>query len=146
MLWASIYIAIGFCLLIAIINIGKAAICKMTEKIISAASDCPYKMPMVAVPKNMATPNPVSNTPKAVLRLSREITLASIALRIESWAPNPIPHKTIPIKIKKNLPKNTSGAKNAPRKKAISITLGPILSNKRPKIRELIPATAIATA
>ena len=136
----------ALCLLVAIINTGKAAICKTTEKMISIGNDFIYKKPMATFPKKEAMPKAVSKVPNAVLLLSLEVALANIAFRRDSCAPNPMPHKIIPTKIKKNLPRKTKSAKNAPREKATSIIFGPILSNNLPKIRELIPATAIATA
>ena len=103
-------------------------------------------MPIAALPRNHATPNPVSNTPKASLRLSLETIFAKTALSRESCAPIPMPHSIMPMRARIKFPKNTSGAKNAPTKRAASKLRKPTLSSNLPKKRELTPAIPIAIA
>ena len=112
---------------------------------IRPAMDWSYNHPIPALPANHATPNTVSNTPKAVLRLFAGTTPASIALSRESCAPIPMPHRIIPTSASANPPRKTHGAKKAPRKKANTTTGTPILSSNRPKTSEANADVTMAT-
>ena len=111
---------------------GSAASWSTTEKTIKPMMDLSYNHPIPALPANHATPKTVSNTPKAVLRLSGGTTPLSMALSRESCAPMPMPHRIIPTKASANPPRKTHGAKKAPRKNASTTAGNPSLSSNLP--------------
>jgi hypothetical protein len=91
----------------------KVASCSTTEKIVRAGIDLSYSRPIAALPMNHANPNPVSNTPNAVLRVPTGMMPASTAFSSESWAPIPMPQRITPTKARAAFPQKTNGAKNA---------------------------------
>ena len=125
---------------------GSARSCSTMENKTSAGMDLSYNKPMIALPANQATPKPVSKMPKAVLRLSDGTTADSTALRHESCAPIPIPHRIIPINSSVVPRRKTSGSKNAGTPKATRRMGRPSLSNNFPRNREASAPVAIATA
>ena len=67
-------------------------------------------------PANHAMPNPVSNKPKAVLRLFAGVTPAITELSNDPCALMPIPQRIIPSSAIQDFPRKTSGAKKEERK------------------------------
>jgi len=63
---------------------GNAASCSKLENRTRARMDRPYSNPMVALPRNQATPKAVSKTPNAVLRFCGGTIPANTALRDEA--------------------------------------------------------------
>ena len=56
-----------------------------------------YSMPINQLPKNQKMPKENSNIPYPDARLFLGINFVTMAFNIDSWAPMPMPHKTIPI-------------------------------------------------
>src|SRR5207253_11471654 len=97
-------------------------------------------MPITQLPRNQATPKPVSNRPKPVARTSRRSRGAMTDLRSEFWPPMPIPQRTIPARTTQDWPKKTRGAKKEETKKTAIRIDRPTRSNHFPKTRAPAPA------
>jgi hypothetical protein len=118
---------------------GNAASCSKLENRTRARMDRPYSNPMVALPRNQATPKAVSKTPNAVLRFCGGTIPANTALRDEA-PQNHARQGHGGVRREKPGVLEKAGRENASRKAG-----RPTLSNNQPRTREASAPTTIAT-